>query len=75
MLAQEIVEDLEAALEQFCEIATDLGAEVRNSPLTVQLCSIFHNCTEPSLNNLTTVYGQNRLPANYEDNGANHGGT
>jgi len=27
LLAQEIVEDLEAALEQFCEIATDLGAE------------------------------------------------
>ncbi len=27
VLAQEIVEDLEAALEQFREIATDLGAE------------------------------------------------
>ena len=28
VLAQKIVEDLEAALEQFCEIATDLGADV-----------------------------------------------
>jgi hypothetical protein len=28
VLAQEIVEDLEAALEQFCEIATDLSADV-----------------------------------------------
>jgi type I restriction enzyme M protein len=28
VLAQEIVEDLEAALEQFREIATDLGADV-----------------------------------------------
>ena len=27
VLAQEIVEDLEAALEQFREIATDLGAD------------------------------------------------
>jgi len=27
VLAQEIVEDLEAALEQFREIATDLGGE------------------------------------------------
>jgi len=27
VLAQEIVEDLEAALEQFGEIATDLGGE------------------------------------------------
>jgi hypothetical protein len=26
--AQEIVEDLQAALEQFCEIAADLGADV-----------------------------------------------
>jgi hypothetical protein len=31
LLAQEIVEDLEAALEQFREIATDLG---RNEPET-----------------------------------------
>jgi type I restriction enzyme M protein len=28
VLAQEIVEDLEAALEQFREIAVDLGADV-----------------------------------------------
>jgi len=28
ILAQEIVEDLEVALEQFREIATDLGADV-----------------------------------------------
>jgi type I restriction enzyme M protein len=28
VFAQEIVEDLEAALEQFCEIANDLDAEV-----------------------------------------------
>ena len=28
VLAQKIVEDLEAALEQFCEIAADLGADV-----------------------------------------------
>jgi hypothetical protein len=28
VLAQEIVEDLETALEQFCEIAADLGTEV-----------------------------------------------
>jgi type I restriction enzyme M protein len=28
VLAQEIVEDLEAALEQFREIAADLGADV-----------------------------------------------
>jgi hypothetical protein len=27
VIAQEIVEDLEAALEQFREIATDLGAK------------------------------------------------
>lgn len=27
-LAQESVEDLETALEQFCEIASDLGTEV-----------------------------------------------
>ena len=27
IFAQEIVEDLEAALEQFCEIAADLGGE------------------------------------------------
>ena len=30
VLAQEIVEDLEAALEQFREIATDLGREANN---------------------------------------------
>jgi type I restriction enzyme M protein len=30
VLAQEIVEDLEAALEQFREIAADLGAELVN---------------------------------------------
>ena len=31
LLAQEIVEDLEAALEQFREIAVDLGGEMRLS--------------------------------------------
>lgn len=29
VLVQEIIEDLEASLEEFCEIATDLG---RNEP-------------------------------------------
>jgi hypothetical protein len=29
VLAKEIVEDLEAALEQFCEIAADLGRAYR----------------------------------------------